>query len=64
MKRSSASADGLKTGYRAKAQRIRERAERIDERYLRTTIMDIARLYERMADQVEKLAKRQAPKGS
>jgi hypothetical protein len=49
--------------YRAVAQRIRERAQQVDREELRTTMMDIAKLYDQMAGQVEKLAKQQAPKG-
>jgi hypothetical protein len=43
--------------YRAEADRIREQVERVDDTLLRTTMLEIADLYERMAGQVEKVAK-------
>jgi hypothetical protein len=49
--------------YRADAQRIRERAQQVDVEDLRTTMLQIAAMYDKMADQVEKVAKQQAPKG-
>ena len=49
--------------YRADARRIREQAQQADRDDLQQTLLDIAILYERMAEHVEKLAKQQAPKG-
>jgi len=43
--------------YRAEADRTREPAGRVDDTLLRTTMLEIADLYESMAKQVEKVAK-------
>jgi hypothetical protein len=45
--------------YRAVARRIRGQMLQVDREDLRETMLEIARLYERMADQVEKVAKEQ-----
>jgi hypothetical protein len=45
--------------YRAVARRIRAQMLQVDREDLRETMLEIARLYERMADQVEKVAKEQ-----
>jgi len=43
--------------YCAEADRIRERAWQVDDTLLRTTMLEIADLYESMPKQVEKVAK-------
>jgi hypothetical protein len=49
--------------YRADACRLREQGQQADREDVRQTLLDIAKLYERMAEQVEKLVQQQAPKG-
>jgi len=46
--------------YRADAQRIRDKARQVDRDDLRTTMLEIAQLYENMAVHVEKITKQQA----
>ena len=48
--------------YRADAQRLREQGQQADREDVRKTLLDLARLYEKMAEHVEKLAKQQAPR--
>jgi hypothetical protein len=49
--------------YRADAPRLREQGQQADREDVRKTLLDLARLYEKMAEQVEKLEKQRASKG-